>query len=399
MISVEEAENIILANTVDFGREEINFSVANGRVLKEDLFADRDFPPFDRVAMDGIAIQYKSYAQGNKKFKIESIAPAGDPIKNLKNSDNCIEVMTGAVMPTNTDTVIRYEDVKIIDEFAIITETKINKGQNIHRKGTDSKAQQNLLSNNKIIGPAEMGLISTIGKTNIKVSKQAKIVIISTGNELVNVDQKPMEWQIRRSNVHTIRAYLFSLNINAAEIHLPDDKNSILETTSSLLEKYDVLIFSGGVSKGKYDFIPDVLNALNVKKLFHRVAQKPGKPFWFGVKQAKRIFAFPGNPVSSFLCLIRYFKPWMDKSFGLKSTIGFAKLDEGIEFKSKLNYFVTVLITNDSDGFLKAKPIKGNGSGDLTILSSANAFMELPADKNEFIAGESYPFYLWKPLF
>jgi len=171
MITVEEAQNIIAQTIHDFGIEEVQFDQAIGRVLREDLFADRDLPPYNRVTMDGIAIQYQSFEKGNRNFNIEGIAPAGAPQMTLQNGDSCLEVMTGSILPNNTDTVIRYEDLEIKDGVVnIMLETLKNK-QNVHRKGEDRWQNSKIVSAPKVISSAEIGVAATVGKSTLKITR------------------------------------------------------------------------------------------------------------------------------------------------------------------------------------------------------------------------------------
>lgn len=406
MISVKEAKHIILQNTLDFGVEEIPFMQSVGRVLKEDIVADRDFPPFNRVAMDGIAINYIHFKNGQRSFTVEGIQPAGTPQLSMQNPENCIEVMTGAVLPNNCDTVIRYEDVSIENGIATITVDSINDGQNIHEKGKDKQKNELLISKNTIISPAEIGVIATVGKSTIKVAKQPKVMIVSTGDELVNVNQTPLDHQIRRSNVYTLVSLLGNLKIPSETAHITDDKAILKEKIKNYLQEYDVLLFSGAVSKGKFDFLPEVLDELGVEKLFHKVAQRPGKPFWMGrtdtlsmnssSKNKTLVFAFPGNPVSTFVNCVVYFYSWYYKSIGIKEKTKNAILSEDVNFKPNLTYFLQVKLEN-KEGRLFATPVKGNGSGDLVSLTEADGFIELPKIENiEFKRGSIYPLIRYK---
>ncbi|MGB1042546.1 MAG: molybdopterin molybdotransferase MoeA [Tenacibaculum sp.] len=443
MISVQEAKNIILQNTVDFGIEEVPFMQSIGRILKEDIVADRDFPPFNRVAMDGIAINYNYFKKGQRNFTIEGIQPAGSPQLTMQNSENCIEVMTGAVLPNNCDTVIRYEDVAINNGIATILVDEITSGKNIHTKGSDKTQGSLLIPKSSIISAAEIGVIATVGKATIKVTKQPKVMIVSTGDELVAVEENPLAHQIRRSNVYTLVSLLEKLNIPSKTAHITDDKAVLKEKINNYLQEYDVLLFSGAVSKGKFDFLPEVLDELGVEKLFHKVAQRPGKPFWMGIADALSmseqnvqqnancktciadalsmseqnvqqnancktdtadalstnsnsqnktlVFAFPGNPVSTFVNCVVYFYAWYYKSIGLKENNQIAILTENVSFKPNLTYFLQVKLENIK-GQLYATPIKGNGSGDLVSLTEADAFIELPkTEDTEFKKGSGFP--------
>lgn len=390
MISVKEAENIILNTTQDFGVEEVPFIKSVGRILKEEIFADRDFPPFNRVSMDGICIDFNAFKNGQRTFKIEGIQAAGGEQIRLQNSENCIEVMTGAVLPENANTVIRYEDVTINNGIATINIDAINKSQNIHQKGKDGKVGDVLISENKIISAAEIGVLATVGKSMVKVTKQPKVMIISTGDELVGVDENPLTHQIRRSNVFTLVSLLESLKIDSEAAHLTDDKAILRQKIKTFIENYDVLLFSGAVSKGKFDFLPEVFQELGVEKLFHKVAQRPGKPFFYGKTANCNVFGFPGNPISTFVNCLAYFYPWYYKSVGLEIEEETAILTKDVTFKPNLEYFLQVKLS-DKFGHTLATPITGNGSGDLASLVHADAFIHLPNDKTEFKTGENYP--------
>ena len=386
MISVKEALDTVLNSTQNFGIEEIPFIKSVGRILKEVIVADRDFPPFNRVSMDGIAIDYAFFKNGQRSFKVEGIQAAGSKQISLNNPENCIEVMTGAVLPNKANTVIRYEDVTIENGIATINIDTINDAQNVHPRGKDGQKGDVLIEENKIISAAEIGVLATVGKLTVKVAKQPKVMIVSTGDELVGVAETPLEHQIRRSNVFTLVSLLERLNIPSETAHITDDKPILKSKIANYLKEYDVLLFSGAVSKGKYDFLPEVFDELGVAKRFHKVAQRPGKPFWFGENENCKVFAFPGNPISTFVNCLAYFYPWYYKSVGVKANEETAILGEDVSFKPSLDYFLQVSLENNN-GEIIAFPIKGNGSGDLASLVKTDAFIQLPSDKSEFKKG------------
>ena len=403
MISVAQALQTVLNTSQDFGVEEIPFLKSLGRILKEEIFADRDFPPFHRVSMDGIVIDFAAFKNGQRAFKIEGIQAAGSEQIALQNAENCIEVMTGAVLPNNANAVIRYEDVTIENGVATINIDAINEGQNIHSKGKDGKFGDLLIQKNTIISAAEIGVLATVGKSFVKVARQPKVMIVSTGDELVGVDQNPLAHQIRRSNVFTLVSLLERLHIFSESTHITDDKPILKSKIATYLKEYDVLLFSGAVSKGKYDFLPEVFEELGIDKLFHKVAQRPGKPFWFGRETSvikndfslnthennTIIFGFPGNPISTFVNCLAYFYPWYYKAVGIEVKEETAILAEDINFKPNLTYFLQVQLASEK-GQLMAYPIKGNGSGDLASLVKTDAFIQLPSDKIEFKRGEVF---------
>lgn len=395
MVSVAQAEAIILQNTIQFDSEEVSINEALGRILAEDLHADRDFPPFDRVTMDGISIQFEQLIHQNS-FKIEAVSPAGQPQVTLQNPSNCIEVMTGTILPSNTDTVIRYEDLEIKDGIAKIKELPTNIGLNVHKKGFDRKQGEVIVPKGRLINPAEIGIAATVGKTTLKVLRKPKIIIISTGDEIVEIDKTPLPHQIRTSNSYTLQAALKQWGADAEIILLPDNQEFIEKSIEQFLKKYDALILSGGVSAGKFDYVPKALENQKVEKLFHKVEQRPGKPFWFGkvAETGKVVFALPGNPVSTFMCLNRYVKIWLEASYGIKKPQLYAELEEDFTFKPDLTYFLQVKLTYHPNGKITAHPEEGHGSGDLANLADAEAFIELPKEITFFKAGESYPIWI-----
>lgn len=390
LISVKKALEIVLERSENFGTKEISFINAVGSVLKEDIVADRDFPPFNRVSMDGIAISSEAFNKGQREFRIEGIQAAGSPQLTLQNRSNCIEAMTGAILPNNANVVIQYELLTIEKGIAKVNLEAVKEFQNIHKKGLDRRQGDILIKKDTVISPAEIGVLATVGKSTVMVASQPKVMIVSTGNELVEVSKTPAEHQIRRSNVYTLVSLLEKLGIKAETTHILDNKETLTGKIGSFLNDYDVLLFSGAVSKGKFDFIPEVLNSLGVKKLFHNVKQRPGKPFWFGKKDNKTIFAFPGNPVSTFVNCLKYFYPWVQKSMHVAETKRQAILTEDFYFKPELSYFLQVKL-EQVEGELFATPIAGRGSGDLANLADTDAFLELPDDRSNFTKGEVFP--------
>ena len=396
MISVEQAEEIILNNRLAIATEKVAIDEALGRILAENLLADRDFPPFDRVSMDGIAVAYAQIEKGKTDFLIEQTLAAGKPQATLINREHCIEVMTGAMLPIGTDTVIRYEDISITDKVASIKVSPSKAGLNIHQKGIDRKQNDIIVSKGKKISPAEIGIAATIGKNEILVQKRVKAIVISTGEEIVPVTATPLPHQIRTSNSYALQACLKNWGVEADIILLPDNQGVIEQKIGEYMDTYDVLVISGGVSAGRFDFVPKALENQGVLKLFHKVSQRPGKPFWFGVKGTKAVFALPGNPVSTFMCLHRYFKPWLNASQGLGTERVSARLGKDFVVKFGLTFFLQVKLERDLSGIWRAMPIEANGSGDLASLVDADAFMELPLGKEVFKSGEKYNIWLYR---
>jgi len=400
MISVEQAEQIIRSEIRQYGTERVPFNEALGRVLAEDIIADRDLPPYDRVTMDGIAINYAAFENGIRTYKIKGTQAAGDNPIEVNTINECVEIMTGCAMPQSTDTVIRYEDVDIANGQAFIKVAAIRQGQSIHPRGRDRKLGETIITANQTVTSVIVGMAATVGATELVVKRMPRTLIVSTGDELVEVDRSPSPHQIRRSNVYSIQAALDPYCLYTTLLHLPDNLHIVEEKISASLLHFDVILLSGGVSEGKYDYLPEALEELQVKKLFHKVQQRPGKPFWFG-KHANGtlIFAFPGNPVSTFMCLYRYFLPWLETSLGSRSTKHlYAILGEDFNFTPPLQYFLQVKVNLADNGELIAAPIEGNGSGDFANLSDANAFMELPLEETNFKMGTPYRIWPFKQI-
>ncbi|WP_054509755.1 molybdopterin molybdotransferase MoeA [Chryseobacterium sp. ERMR1:04] len=396
IITVQEAEHIIFSQIQDFGTEEIPYDQSLGKVLAEDLIADRDLPPFDRPTVDGIAIDFEAYHEGIHTFTIKATQAAGELPAAITHNKECIEIMTGAAVDHSVNTVIRYEDLSIENGIATIQDIEIKKGQNIHLKGKDKKKDDLLVRANQIITPSIIGVAASIGKTKVLVKKLPRVVLISTGDEMVSPETEPTPFQLRRSNSITIKTVLAKYSINAETIHLNDDFEIIRNELKRCLSEYDILLISGGVSMGKFDYIPKVLEELRVDKLFHKIKQRPGKPFWFGKSlDQKLIFAFPGNPVSVFMCLHRYFIPWLEQSLEIEETSPqYAVLQNDIHFPYLLQYFAQVKLNINKTGQLTATSIDTNGSGDFSHLSETNAFIELPLEQDIFKKGEVYK--VWK---
>ncbi len=392
MIVFEEALSHVLHHTTDFGEESIPFEKANGRVLAEVVFADRDFPPFNRATKDGIAIKFERFRNSVSTFKIEAIAAAGSPQLSLTDDCCCIEIMTGAIVPHNTDTVVMYEHLNIENGVATIGK-QVREGQNIHLQGSDEKKGAKLLQKGIKISAAEIGVLATVGKSKVLVKRNPKVCLVSTGDELVNVDEVPQPHQIRKSNSHTLSSALRERGIQAEIKHIADSKEETKKEIEKIIEEFNVVLLSGGVSKGKYDYLPEAFKAIGVTKKFHRVKQRPGKPFWFGVheKAEATIFAFPGNPASTFANFHVYFIPWLNKCLGLKTAKIRVVLKEVFENTTDLTRFISAKI-EFGHGILSAYLVQGNGSGDLTSLAKSDGFIKIEPN-TRYKIGQEVMFY------
>lgn len=402
MLSTQEAINLIFNNVATFSeclkKENTSFSQINKLSILENIKADRGYPPFHRVAMDGIAIQEKSFKNGIRDFPIEGIQKAGEPLKELMEENSCFEVMTGAILPKNTDVVIPYEQVQIKNNLANINIDKVNYLQNVHQKNSDYKINDILIEKHEIITPPRIGILASVGKNQIHTKTLPKIAIISTGDELVDIDDTPEIHQIRKSNVYAIESLLHTFGFyNTKLFHIKDNIEMLEKELKNILENFDCLILSGGVSMGKFDFTPKVLRNLQVEEIFYKVAQKPGKPLWFGTSNKKQlVFGLPGNPISALVCARYYVLPALVKASGSKKQITLkGMLTEKIDFKKNFTFFHPITVTINNQAQILAQPVKFNGSGDFASLGKSDGFIELPQNKESFLNGEVYPLHLW----
>lgn len=398
MISVLSADKIISQNLKQFSSIVIPLKSAYFSCLREDIHADRDWPPCDKSLMDGIAILLSAYKSGVREFKIKGIQKAGIDTLTLRGKDCCTEIMTGAVVTKGTDCVIPIEKVVIKGRKAILEDNlKLSKFQCIKRKGSDSKKGKALLKVGNCLNPTQVAIAASVGKSKLRVTKKPRIAIISTGDEIVDIYQKCKPYQVRRSNSLFIHSALIKENLFEAEIfHLKDNKTVLLKEIKKILNNFDSLVLTGGVSAGKFDFIPGVLKELGVNELFHKVRQRPGKPFWFGVsKDKKGVFALPGNPVSSQVGTYRYVIPHLKQALGFTLKNTFAKLMESHTLNTDLTCFLPVRISPNKEGLLMAEIVKTGGSSDLMNLKNSDGFMEIPEKSRALKKGFVGKIYLW----
>jgi len=399
MISVAEAEHIIAQNIQAFPIVKVPLEEVFGQFLQEDIAADRDLPPFHRVAMDGIAICLASWQEGRRQFSIEGVQKAGSPPLTLKDSNACIEAMTGAMLPQGCDCVIPVENIEVNEGVATLPEGfKLRLMQNVHQQGSDYKQGECLLSKGCRLLSPQIAVTASVGKAKVEVAQSPKIAIISTGDELVGVADDVAPYQIRQSNAYVIESAVHLHGYaRSTRFHIRDEKEVLREKLQEILQEFDVVILSGGVSMGKFDYVPQVLQELSVEVLFHKVKQRPGKPFWFGkTPEGKPVFALPGNPVATQMGIYRYILPYLAKASGLVSLPEvFAELTEDVTIKTPFTYFMPVTIQSTNDAKFLATPIHANGSGDYASLAKSDGFVSLPPDTFQFDKQTVVRFYLW----
>ena len=403
MITVNEAVSLIETHLPKLEKSRVPIEASVGKILAQEIKSERHQPPFNRMAMDGIAIDFKRWESGQRSFKVEGMQRAGEAQKTLSSHENCMEAMTGGVLPEGASAVIRYEDVRIDNGIAYIDENiSVENMMNVHQFGIDHKQGDSLLKVGSFIRGAQVGIIASNGYSEIEVYDTPKIAIVSTGDELVDFGSDPLPHQIRKSNPYALQGELNGFGFEKTKLfHLKDEKEDIYNTLKNILDKYQVVVLSGGVSMGKFDFIPQVLGDLEVKQHFHKVAQRPGKPLWYGTgTKGQGVFALPGNPISCVTCLRRYVIPALFKAMNAENESvcvqqQYAVLKEDYLFNKSLTYFLPVCLEEGEDGVTYGHPIKTNGSGDYGALAFSDGIMELDKEVDQFKAGDKLPLFRW----
>jgi len=400
MVTPAEAERLILDEMPRWPREDCLLADAHGRVLRVPICADRDLPPFDRVTLDGYAVRTSALVSGLRTFRVEAVQAAGMiPVALSAAPDACIEIMTGAVLPPGADCVVPYEDTTREGNEVNVTAASDHRiGNAVHGRGTDHPAGAVIVPAGSKLSGREIAVAVACGYAVLTLSQVPRIAVVATGDELVEVGAAVASHQIRRSNDHAIRAALAGAGYPRVErFHLRDMRHEIEQLLRHLIADFEVILFTGGVSKGKFDFLPSELEKQQVRKVVQGVAQRPGKPFWFGVTvRATPIFALPGNPVSAYTCLHRYVLPALAQASGLaRRPPLLAALEVPYRFRPKLTCLLPVRLSSGADARAMATPVPGNTSGDFAGLVDTDGFVELPAEQEDFPAGYIAPYYPW----
>jgi len=398
MLTPAQAESLIEQHLTCLPIESLPLTQAAGAVLRENVYAERDQPPFDRVAMDGIALNSSAVTNNGGRLRVAGTQNAGDPPQSLLDSDSCIEIMTGAMLPAGCDAVVPVEQVQRNGDFAEIGRKPLAPWQNVHRRGSDCRQGALLLAAGTRLSAPEVAIAAGAGMARVRVSAQPMIAVISTGNELVEPGEMIQPHQVRRSNAYGITASLRQHGFTrVSDDHVRDDEGELEQRLSFHLRTHDVLILSGGVSMGRLDLVPKVLATLGVALVFHHVAQRPGKPMWFGVSQSgPAVFALPGNPVSTLVCLARYVLPALRAAMGqAPAETARIALTAPAEVTAPLAFYLPVKLRSDDWGRTSAEPAPTNGSGDFTALAGTDGFVELPPGPNTFPKGFVARFYRW----
>jgi molybdopterin molybdotransferase len=435
LLSVAEAEQRIQANMPSFGTERVALDAATDRVLRQTVRAERDQPPFDRVMMDGIAVattfsspcsagggwegvkllpfgskatppQPSPALQGReqsaiarRRFRRAGLALAGMAGQVLDDPAACVEVTTGAMLPRGCNSVVPIEQTRREGErFVLIDGYRPKPGQFIHPRGADCGEGEILLRSGTRIRSPEVAVLAANGVAQVKVARRPTVTIVATGDELREVDQPLAPGQIRRSNDRALAAALVSRGFDEVQrAWIPDDLHLATQALADLLATRQVLVLSGGVSMGQRDVVPAALRALGVYQVLHGIAQRPGKPMWFGVgSQGQAVFALPGNPVSALVCAVRYLLPALERAIGLTAAAPVkVVLTDAVATHPALTCFVPVVVQHDGHGRAVARPQPSPTSGDFSSLPQTDGVVELAPAAGAAPAGTVAVLHRW----
>ncbi|HTM54595.1 MAG TPA: gephyrin-like molybdotransferase Glp [Pirellulales bacterium] len=398
MLTVEEASKLVLQHATVLPASEVPLSEALGLALAEVVTSDIDSPPHDKSVVDGYAIVAADLAGGSADFEVLEEVTAGSVPTRTVSRGQATRIMTGAPLPAGADAVVMVEYCEAIAAAGGLERVRLGAprtaaGQNIVRRATSLAQGQVVLEPGVRLRPAEIGLLAEVGRARVRAIARPNVAIVSTGNELVGVHDSPGPGQIRNSNGPLLTASTVAAGATALDLGIARDERPELHGKFSKGLAADVLIISGGVSAGVLDLVPSVLDELGVRQVFHKVSLKPGKPIWFGHRAREKgqtlVFGLPGNPVSSFVCFELFVKPALRALAGLPSCTRVlrAELSVGqLHRGDRPTYQPARLVF--AEGKQQVAPLRWHGSGDLRVLSDANALVHFPAGERQYETGE-----------
>ena len=392
MISVTDAlETIRKTFHVHVKRDVIELPLAQARgfCLAEDLQADRDYPPFNRSAMDGFALRSAELNKGTfDSFKIQASVYAGAEYTKPVAEGAVVKIMTGAPVPADLDAVIPVEKAKVTGERVTFDPDTIPPWKHIARRGEDALAGRVLVEEKRTVDVSVATVAASCGYDRVNVYNKPRIKIITTGSELVEPGEHTAPYQIRDSNRHTLLSLLDPFNIKPETIRAQDKEAEMRAALEESLEECDILILTGGVSMGDRDLVPALLESSGVRKIFHKVRIRPGKPLWFGHRDQAFVFGLPGNPVSVLVGFKVFLEPLIYRYMGRKPP-EYPRIILGEEFHKK-HKFTEFLRVRLEEG--EAFPVKHNGSGDFISTLQTEGFLILGEEGEVFPRGEALPF-------
>lgn len=360
-----------------------------GRVLAEDISADRDYPPFHRSTRDGFAVRSSDLTALPVTLERVGELRAGEHFAGKLGRGQCLEIMTGAPLPEGADAVVMIEHVRVNGRSVEIPRTP-GPFENVVKRGSEAPGGARVLARGRRLNAAELGLLASVGRAQVKVFTEPHVSILPTGDEVVPVDQTPEWFQIRNSNAVTLSALVSEAGGVQRVVGIaPDEKEPLRKLIEDGLTA-DLLLMSGGISMGKYDLVAEVLKDLGAEIYFQGVAIRPGKPLTFGRVRNKLFFALPGNPVSTFVTFELFVRPAIASLGGAGFEFpGFlrARLGKHYQQKPGLTAFMPARVQTEA-GEPVVNLVGWQGSGDLVGVSAANCFLVVHPDQTELNAGD-----------
>ncbi len=383
MLSVAEALQAVLSRAKPLPEAGVELAqLPLGRVLAETVASDIDSPPYTKAMMDGYAVRAGDCTMAPVVLRVvDEIAAGKMPTRSLQAGD-AARIMTGAPIPSGADAVVMIERIEAVGPGEVRILAPPRAGQHILERGQEMKAGDAILLPGVVLGPQEFGLLATIGRTSVKVHRQPRVAVLPTGDEIVEAPARPGPGQIRNSNGPMLLAQVLRAGGEPRYLGIArDTAESLRSLIGTALREADVLILSGGVSAGKFDLVPGVLQDLGVTAHFHKVLLKPGKPLLFGTCGATLVFGLPGNPVSSLVCFELFIRPSLRKMLGhAEPGPSVMKLPLAAAFRSdndRPTYWPARIEMNADSPRVRALPWLG--SADLRALHTADALLVLPA--------------------
>jgi len=390
MIPIDQAIETVLRNATPLDIETVALPQALNRILAEDVIADTDLPPFDRAQMDGYAVRAADVARVPAALKIVGESAAGAGWHHQMNAGEAVRIMTGAPVPQGADAVQQVELTKEIDSRVEILQS-VELGRSIVRQASEIKSGETVLRRGQQIKAAMIATLAAFGYGQVKVGQRPRAAVMATGSELVGVNQKPARDQIRDSNNYTIEAYASQSNAIVERMPLVGDETSTLkEKIREAAERSDVLITSGGVSMGVYDFTKAALKELGAEIFFERVSLRPGKPTVFARLGQTLLFGLPGNPVSVTVTFNLFARPALLAMQGAGATAlseGHAVLTRDVRGSVDRESYLPAVLRSDEKGMLLADPLKWGGSSDFVSFARATALINIAAGTRRTAAG------------
>jgi len=391
MISVHEAKKIIADNVTSLTPTPLPLQQAAGLTLAEDVYASIDIPAFPQSSMDGYAFSFSDW-QTRKRLAIAGEVPAGDNEIFTLAQGNAVRIFTGAAVPLGADTVVMQEKVKAINGELIIEDESIQIGNSVRPKGSEIEAGALALEKGSVLSPAAIGFLAGIGISEVKAYPIPSIGIIITGNELQEPGKPLHHGQVYESNSFALNAVLDQLRINDIEVfYAADKRESVISTLKTALQQSDVILLTGGISVGDYDFVLQATTECGVEKLFHKVKQRPGKPLYFGKKNDKLVFGLPGNPSSVLTCFYQYVIPALERLSNKKPVLKIIQAPLSKPFQK------TALLTHFLKGIYDGKtltPLNAQESYRLSSFATANCLIQIDEDVTTCNDGEVVTGYL-----